>query len=81
MSEDCFRKSDYIKHLGRMIVNETISGFLLFLEKFIEIKCYLVLLYQIAFGNFHQTHLYSTQVLYSKIFRMDTTPPGIHAAI
>ena len=41
-----------------MIVNETILGFLRYLEKFIAIKCYLVLLYQIAFGNFHQTPIY-----------------------
>lgn len=57
-----------------MIVNETILGFLWYLEKFIAIKCYLVLLYQIAFGNFHQTPIYIVPKYYIAKFS-EWTPP------
>ena len=57
-----------------MIVNETILGFLRYLEKFIAIKCYLVLLYQIAFGNFHQTPIYIVPKYYIAKFSEWTLP-------
>ena len=57
-----------------MIVNETILGFLWYLEKFIAIKCYLVLLYQIAFGNFHQTPIYIVPKYYIAKFSERTLP-------